>query len=187
MAKFNANGHTFTVGNVKLVDQNGDYKIDANNDRVIIGSTIPKYILGLTNTFDYKGFELSVLLYGRMNYIYDTGGEGEVGRYQQRAINYWTPNNTNSDYQKPIYSAGYGDQYYTALGYKNGSFIKIRNISLGYNIPEKVSSKFGVSKLRVYVQASNPGFVFNNVSWLDPDVKYHASNRGFVTGLSIQF
>ena len=187
MAKFNANGHTFTVGNVKLADQNGDYKIDANNDRVIIGSTIPKYILGLTNTFDYKGFELSVLLYGRMNYIYDTGGEGEVGRYQQRAINYWTPNNTNSDYQKPIYSAGYGDQYYTALGYKNGSFIKIRNISLGYNIPEKVSSKFGVSKLRVYVQASNPGFVFNNVSWLDPDVKYHASNRGFVTGLSIQF
>ena len=187
MAKFNANGHTFTVGNVKPVDQNGDYKIDANNDRVIIGSTIPKYILGLTNTFDYKGIELSVLLYGRMNYIYDTGGEGEVGRYQQRAVNYWTPNNTNSDYQKPIYSAGYGDQYYAALGYKHGSFIKIRNISLGYNIPEKVTSKFGVSKLRVYVQASNPGFVFNNVSWLDPDVKYHASNRGFVTGLSIQF
>jgi len=187
MAKFNANGHTFSVGNVKPVDQNGDYKIDANNDRVIVGSTIPKYIVGLTNTFDYKGFELSVLLYGRMGYIYDTGGEGEVGRYQQRAVNYWTPNNTNSDYQKPIYSAGYGDQYYASLGYKHGSFLKIRNISLGYNFPEHVTSKLGVSKLRIFVQASNPGFIFNQVTWLDPDLKYHASNRGFVTGLSIQF
>ncbi len=187
MAKFNANGHTFTAGNVRPVDQNGDYKIDANNDRVIIGSTIPKYILGITNTFDYKGFELSALLYGRMGYIYSTGGEGLVGRYQQRAVDYYTPNNTNSEYQKPIYSAGYGDQYYASLGYKHGSFLKIRNISLGYNFPERIANKLKVAKLRLYVQASNPGFIFNQVSYLDPDLKYHASNRGFVTGLSVQF
>ena len=187
MAKFNANGHTFTAGNVRPVDQNGDFKIDANNDRKIIGSTIPKYILGITNTFDYKGFELSVLLYGRMGYIYSAGGEGLVGRYQQRAVDYYTPNNTNSEYQKPIYSAGYGDQYYASLGYKHGSFLKIRNISLGYNFPDRLANKLKVAKLRLYVQASNPGFIFNQVSWLDPDLKYHASNRGFVTGLSVQF
>jgi hypothetical protein len=187
MAKFNANGHTFTAGNVKPVDQNGDYKIDANNDRVIVGSTIPKYILGITNTFNYKGFELSALLYGRMGYIYNTGGEGMVGRYQQRAVNYWTPTNTNSDYQKPIYSAGYGDQYYESLGYKHGSFLKIRNISLGYNFPERITNKLKISKLRLYVQASNPGFIFSQVSYVDLDTKYHASNRGFVTGLSVQF
>ncbi len=187
MAKFNANGHTFTAGNVRPVDQNGDYKIDANNDRMIIGSTIPKFIVGLVNTFDYKSFELSIFLYGRMDYIYDTGGEGEVGRYNQREVNYWTPENPNSDYQKPIYSAGYGDQYYQSLGYKNGSFLKIRNISLGYSIPDQVTSKLGISKLRFYVQASNPGFVFNNIPWLDMDVRDHASNRGFVMGLSAQF
>jgi len=187
MAKFNANGHTFSAGNVKPVDQNGDYKIDANNDRVIVGSTIPKYILGITNTFNYKGFELSALLYGRMGYVYNTGGEGMVGRYQQRAVNYWTPTNTNSDYQKPIYSAGYGDQYYESLGYKHGSFLKIRNISLGYNFPERITNKLNISKLRLYVQASNPGFIFSQVSWIDLDTKYHASNRGFVTGISVQF
>jgi len=187
MAKFNANGHTFTAGNVRPKDQNGDYKIDANNDRKIIGSTIPKYILGITNTFNYKGFELSALLYGRMGYIYSTGGEGLVGRYQQRAVNYWTPTNTNSEYQKPIYSAGFGDQYYASLGYKHGSFLKIRNISLGYNFPERITNKLKISKLRVYVQASNPGFIFNQVSWMDMDTRYHASNRGFVTGLSVQF
>jgi len=187
MAKFNANGHTFSAGNVRPVDQNGDYKIDANNDRVIVGSTIPKYILGITNTFNYKGFELSALVYGRMGYIYSTGGEGMVGRYQQRAVNYWTPTNTNSDYQKPIYSAGYGDQYYESLGYKHGSFLKIRNISLGYNFPERIANKLKLSKLRLYVQASNPGFIFSQVSYVDLDTKYHASNRGFVTGLSVQF
>lgn len=187
MAKFNANGHTFTAGNVKPVDQNGDYKIDANNDRVIIGSTIPKYILGMTNTFNYKGFELSAFFYGRMGYNYSAGGEGLVGRYQQRAVNYYTINNTNSEYQKPIYSAGYGDQYYASLGYKKGSFLKIRNISLGYNLPEKITTKLGVSKLRLYVQATNPGFIFNQVPWIDLDLRYHASNRGFVTGLSLQF
>lgn len=187
MAKFNANGHTFSAGNVRPKDLNGDYKIDANNDRKIIGSTIPKYILGITNTFDYKGFELSVMLYGRMGYIYSTGGEGMVGRYQQRAVNYYTPNNTNSDYQKPIYSAGYGDQYYASLGYKHGSFLKVRNISLGYNFPDRIVNKLKVSKLRLYVQATNPGFIFSQVSWIDLDLKYHASNRGFVTGLSVQF
>jgi TonB-linked SusC/RagA family outer membrane protein len=187
MAKFNANGHTFTAGNVRPADQNGDYKIDANNDRVIIGNTIPKFIVGLTNTFDYKGFELSVFLYGRMGYTYNAGGEGLVGRYQQREVNYWTPNNTNSDYQKPIYSAGNGDQYFQSLGYEKGSFLKIRNISLGYNLPGQVTGKLGVSKLRLFVQASNPGFVFSNVPWVDLDVNYHASNRGFVMGLNVQF
>lgn len=187
MAKFNANGHTFTAGNVRPVDQNGDYKIDANNDRVIIGSEIPKYILGLTNTFSYKNLELSVFLYGRMGYTYNAGGEGLVGRYQQRKVDYWTDIDPNSDYQKPIYSAGFGDQYFRSLGFENGSFLKIRNISLGYNLPDKYAAKLGLSKCRLYVQAVNPGFVFNNVPWIDLDVRYHASNRGFVTGLNVQF
>lgn len=187
MAKFNANGHTFSAGNVRPVDQNGDYKIDANNDRVIIGDEIPKYILGMTNTFSYKGIELSMFFYGRMGYTYNAGNEGLVGRYQQRKIDYWTPNNTNAERQKPIYSEGYGDIYSGSLGYKNGSFLKIRNISLGYNLPSSVASKIGASKLRIYVQAVNPGFIFNKVPWIDLDVRYHASNRGFVTGLNVQF
>ena len=187
MAKFNDNGHTFTAGNVRPVDQNGDYKIDANNDRVIIGDEIPKYILGITNTFNYKGIELSVFLYGRMKYTYNTGGEGQNGRYNQRKIDYWTPNNTSSDYQKPIYSEGNGDIYFRSLGYKDGSFLKIRNISLSYNLPGKIASKLTLSKLRIYVQAQNPGFVYTNVPWIDLDVRYHASNRGFVLGLNAQF
>ncbi|WP_228852951.1 SusC/RagA family TonB-linked outer membrane protein [Aegicerativicinus sediminis] len=187
MALFNANGHTFTAGNARPVDQNGDYIIDANNDRVIIGSEIPKYILGLTNNFSYKNIELSIFVYGRMGYKYNAGGEGLVGRYNQRRVDYYTAADTNSDYQKPIYSAGFGDQYFATLGYENGSFLKIRNITLAYNFSEKLTNSLGMSRFRVYVQALNPGFVFNKVPWIDLDVRYHASNRGFVTGLNVQF
>jgi TonB-linked SusC/RagA family outer membrane protein len=187
MDKFNANGHTFTAGNARPVDQNGDYKIDNNNDRVIIGSEIPKFIVGLTNTFTYKDFELSIFMYGRLGYTYNTGGEGLVGRYNSRAVNYYTEINQNSDYQKPIYSAGYGDEYYRTLGYKSGSFVKIRNISLGYNLPENITSTLGLSKLRFYGQATNPGMLFSKVDWIDLDVRSSASNKGFVFGMNAEF
>lgn len=189
MAKFNAaaGSNIFSFGNARPVDQNGDYKIDANNDRVIIGSKDPKYIVGLTNTFSYKNLELSVFVYGRMGYLYDTGGENEGAKGSQRAINYYTDNNTNAEYQKPIYSAGTGDSYYPILGYRNGSFLKIRNISLGYNFPEDLTQKIGLSKMRLYLQATNPGMIFSKVKWTDLDTQTTASNRGFTMGLNVQF
>ena len=131
MAKFNAKGHSFQAGMVRPVDQNGDYKIDPNDDRVVIGHTRPRWTFGMTNTFSYKNFDLSVMLYGRFDYMVDTGGEWQGGRYTQRKINYYNENNKNAEYQKPIHDDGGGDPYYQILGYKNGSFLKVRNISLG--------------------------------------------------------
>ncbi len=187
MAKFNANGQAFTIGSVRPVDQNGDYKIDATNDRRVLGSTIPRFIVGMTNTFDYKGFSLSVMLYGRLKYLYNTGGEALTGRSNQRVVSYYTPNNTNADYQHPYYTAAAGDPYYTALGYKDGSFIKIRNVSLGYNLPDKFSQSLGLSHARVYFQAQNLGMVYNNINWIDMDLQSSAWNRGFTMGINVDF
>jgi hypothetical protein len=187
MAKFNANGQAFTIGSVRPVDQNGDYKIDATNDRRVLGSTIPRFIVGMTNTFDYKGFSLSVMLYGRLKYLYNTGGEALTGRSNQRVVSYYTPNNTNADYQHPYYTAAAGDPYYNALGYKDGSFIKIRNISLGYNLPDKFSQSLGLSHARVYFQAQNLGMVYNNINWIDMDLQSSAWNRGFTMGINVDF
>jgi len=188
MAKFNANGANFTAGNARPVDQNGDYKIDANNDRVIIGSTEPKFIAGLTNTFNYKNFELSIFVYGRFGYMFNTGGENLDGKKSQRELIYYTDANKNTyNYQKPIYSAASGDPYYTTLGYIDGSFLKIRNISLGYNFSDALAEKMGVSKLRMYVQAANPGMLFSKAKWMDFDTQTTYSNRGFTVGLNVQF
>jgi TonB-linked SusC/RagA family outer membrane protein len=183
--KFNANGHSFSQGFSRPVDQNGDYKIDANNDRVIIGSTIPKYILGLTNTFNYKNLDLSIFLYGRLGYTYNTGGEGLTGRFNARAVDYYTEINTDAEYQKPFYTAGTGDAFSQTLGYRSGSFVKIRNISLGYRLTDKMSKKIGLTGARFYAQALNPGMLFSKISWIDMDLVSSAWNRGFTFGLSI--
>ena len=186
MAKFNANGAGFSFGNARPQDQNGDYKIDANNDRVIIGSADPKYIVGLTNTFRYRNVELSVFVYGRMGYLYNTSGENSGAKGSQRSIDYYTDNNTNAEYQKPIYSAGTGDSFFPILGYRDGDFLKIRNISLGYNFTNEMAEKAGVSKLRLYFQVMNPGMIYNKVKWMDFDTQSTASNRGFTLGLNVE-
>lgn len=187
IARFNENGHSFSPGLSRPVDQNGDYRIDANNDRVVIGNTMPKYIVGLTNSFEYGNLELSIFMYGRFGYTYNSGGEAQTGRFNQRSIDYYTEVDTDSEYQKPIYTAGTGDPYAATLGYRSGSFIKIRNISLGYNFSEDFAKSLGISNLRLYVQAQNPAMLYTKVDWIDLDVGSAAWNRGFTSGLNIQF
>ena len=190
MAKFNAKGHSFQAGMARPVDQNGDYKIDPNEDRVVIGHTRPRWTFGMTNTFSYKNFDLSVMLYGRFDYMVDTGGEWQGGRYTQRKINYYNENNKNAEYQKPIHDDGGGDPYYQILGYKNGSFLKVRNISLGYTFPQTLVKKWNLSNLKVYVQAKNPGRIFSNIDFLELDASQNLTstwNRGFTIGLNVGF
>ncbi|WP_262250056.1 SusC/RagA family TonB-linked outer membrane protein [Parapedobacter soli] len=182
--RFNDNGATFSPGLVRPEDVNGDDKIDANNDRMIIGNTRPRWVVGMTNRFNYKGVELSVFLYSRLKYLYDTGGESQTGRGTQRRIDYYTENNTDAEYQKPIYTEGTGDPFHQALGYRNGSFIKIRNISLGYNMSNNLLEKSGISTLKIYVQATNPGMLFSEIDWVDLDVRSATFNRGFTIGLN---
>jgi TonB-dependent starch-binding outer membrane protein SusC len=187
--QFNANGNAFTPGSVKIEDVNGDNKIDPNNDRQIIGWTKPRWIVGMTNTISYKGFELSIFLYGRLHYMYDDGGESETARYVTRQIDYYTENNTNAYYQKPIFNAGgaAGDSYFGSLGYQNASFIKIRNISLGYNFTNTLLAGKGISNLKAYVQMSNPGMLFSKIKHLDMDVVSPTWNRGITVGLNASF
>ena len=119
--------------------------------------------------------------------MYNTGGEAFTGSSKQIVVSYYTPNNTNADYQHPYYTAAAGDPYYNALGYKDGSFIKIRNISLGYNLPDKFSQSLGLSHARVYFQAQNLGMVYNNINWVDMDLQSSAWNRGFTMGINVDF
>jgi TonB-linked SusC/RagA family outer membrane protein len=186
MEKFNANGHNFEAGKVRPVDINSDYKIDAE-DRVILGNTSPRWTLGMTNTFNISNFELSFMVYGRFGYMIDTEGEGQIGRYNQRSIDYWTPENTDSEWQKPIYNEAGGDAYSGLLGYRDASFMKLRNISLGYKVPASFASRYNIKNLKVYVQAKNIGTLYSTVDWLDLDLGGSTFNRGFVFGVNIGF
>ena len=190
MAKFNEKGHKFEAGMVRPVDQNNDHLIDPNDDRVVIGHTRPRWTFGMTNAFSYKNFDFSFMLYGRFDYLVDTGGEWQGGRYTQRKIDYYNENNKNAEYQKPIWNGAAGDPYYNILGYKNGSFLKIRNISLGYSFPKSLMKKWGISNMKVYVQAKNPGRIFSNIDFLELDASQAGTtawNRGYTIGLNIGF
>ncbi len=188
MAKFNENGAKFTAGSVKPVDQNGDYKIDAD-DRVIIGNRNPRVTAGWTNTFSWKGLELALELQGRFGYTISTGGEGQLGMYQQREIDYWRPDNTGAEWQKPVYSQAGGDAYAGLLGFKDASFIKVRNLSLGYNFNKNTLSKLGIglSNAKIYIQGKNLGMLYSSVDFMDLDTGATYYNRGFTVGLQVDF
>jgi hypothetical protein len=181
--------NTFSAGNVKVADLNGDNKIDPNNDRQIIGWTRPRWVVGMTNSITYKGFDFSIFLYGRLNDLYNTGGEGQTARGVTRQIDYYTENNQNASFQKPIFNAGGAaqDPYSPALGYLNASFIKIRNISLGYTVSSQALGKSGLSNLKGYVQVANPGMLFSKIDYLDMDVVSPTYNRGVTIGINASF
>jgi TonB-linked SusC/RagA family outer membrane protein len=186
MAKFNANGSQFAPGKIRVKDQNGDYRIDGNYDRVIIGNTRPRWTVGLTNTFSYKGIELSAFLTGRLNY--DAGvGEALTGMYgDQRVLDYWTPDNTGAEYQRPFMSEAGGDTY-AGTYYKDDSWIKIRNISLGYQLPNSLLSKVKINSMRVYAQVQNAGMLWSRNNFRDSEYGTLYYNRGFVLGVNVGF
>lgn len=188
MAKFNANGHKFEPGMVRPVDQDGNYKI-GDEDRVILGNKNPNWTLGWSNTFSWKGIELSLELYGRFGYMVSTEGQALSGAANQYEVDYWTPDHTNSEWQKPIYnsSRSSGDPYCGLLGYKKASFLKVRNLSLGYNFPKSICNKIGFSSLKVYVQGRNLGNIYSSVDFWDLDLGTSYYNRGFTVGLNIGF
>ena len=188
MQAFNANGNAFTPGSIRIQDVNGDNKIDPNNDRQIIGWTRPRWILGMTNTVTYKEWELSCFIYSKLHYMYAYGGEVEAGRYFNRQINYYTENNQNAQFQKPIYNAGgaAGDSYYASLGYLKASFIKVRNVSLAYNFNKSVTRNWATN-LRAYFQVQNPGMLYSQIKFLDMDVVGPTWNRGFTFGINASF
>jgi len=155
------NGVTFKPGDIKVEDQNGDGKIDINDDRRVVGHQQPDWYGGLQNTFNYKGFDLNIFLMAR----YGQTVKGEfIGRYNPSGeangpgnFNYWTINNPSNDFPRP----GRGSltnlypNTYTSLLYIDGSFFKIKNVSLGYTLPKSMTEKFKISTLRFYATASN--------------------------------
>ncbi len=187
MADYNAKGRNFQAGMTRPVDQDKDDKIDPNDDRVIIGHRDPRWTVGFNTNLRYKGWDLGIQLYGRMDYTYETGGVWVGGRYNVRSYDYYNENNKNAEYQKPIFDEGGIDAFYNILGYKNGSYLKIRNISLGYTFPSQWVKGIGISNLKVYAQCKNPGYIFSKIDFIDMDTYSNTYNSGFIFGLNVTF
>ena len=175
---------------VRMEDMNGDYKLDPNDDRVLIGNKNPNWTMGWSNTFTYKGIELGCQIIGRLGYTFSTGGEALSATANQREVDYWTPENTGASYQKPILSMaadGSGDSYSKYIGFQKASFLKMRNISLGYNVPKNICKRFSLQNLKIYAQCVNPFSIYDSVEGFDLDTGKTYFNRSFSFGLEIGF
>ena len=187
MEKFNANGHNFSPGMVKPVDQNGDYKIESNYDRVILGNTRPLWNLGLNNTFRYKNLELAVFIYGAFKYFAQTG-QYQGGREPVIWMNYYNENNkVGAEYQRPYFNTAGGDSFSGIALQRDASFLKVRQISLGYILPRNFVQKLGLSNIKITAQLKNPFSIYQGTSWMDSDLGSGTYNKGCVFGVNVSF
>ena len=187
MAKFNENGHNFAPGMVRPVDQNGDYKIENNYDRVILGTNRPLWNLGMTNTFRYKNLELAIFMYGAFKYFAQTG-QYQGGREPVIWMNYYNENNkVGVEYQRPYFNTAGGDSFSGIALQRDASFLKVRQISIGYVLPRNFVQKLGLSNIKVTAQLKNPFSIYQGTSWMDSDQGSGTFNKGCVLGVNIGF
>ena len=180
-------------GEVKVVDQNGDNQIDANNDRVILGSPRPKWSGSFNSDLSVGNFDFNFQVFARwgqmMNYefydVYDPSGNEN-----SHAHDYWTPENPSNSYPRPNAGRTQGSTiYYSSLLYEDASFVKLRGVTIGYNLPTAALERLGIGRLRVYVTGKNM-LVLSNVDNYDPERGGAMSNpipRLLVGGINLEF
>ncbi len=165
-------------GDIKVKDQNGDKKIDAVNDRVVLGGVNrPKWYGGLDNKVSYKGFDFGIYIFARLGQMINPSFLSRYDRQSNlsnsgKIINYWTPENPSNDYPRPNANiSGSSTLYFSTLGYVDGSYVRLRNLSLGYTFPNLKTK--AISSLRVYVKGTNL------VTWTRSDkLKEYDPERG---------
>ena len=157
------------VGDLRFVDVNHDGVINGN-DRTYIGSPIPKFIFGFNIDLEYKGFDLSVNIQGQTgNKILNAKDAVRPDPYnfETSVMSAWYAPGTS--YTEP--RASYGGYNYTPSDrfIQDGSFVRIRNLILGYTLPQKLSSKICMQKLRFYLKVDNL-YTFTKFTGYSPEI-----------------
>ncbi len=176
-------------GDIRLLDANGDGRI-SSDDRVILGSPDPSWTLGMTQRIQYGVFDLSTLVYTARGVLVNSGAYGASlnplrARYNSREVNFWTPENPSNEYPRPQYENR--GSFQNALNYRDGSYVRVRNITLGYRVPEGTLSRFPLNGARIHFSAQNP-FTFTSFEGYDPEGATGANMpnyRTFLVGVDV--
>lgn len=155
------------------IDKNGEITSD---DRTKIGDPNPDFTIGLTNTFSYKSFDFSVFLHGvygndvfNGTRIYLESGSGEDNQ-TTTMLRRWKKPGDITDVPRV------GDTYKSSRFIENGSFMRIKNVTLGYNLPKSIAQIIYLKSMRVYLSGQNL-FTFTSYSGMDPEVNYYSSDN----------
>ncbi|THU40059.1 TonB-dependent receptor [Niastella caeni] len=196
--------HTW-LGDVRFKDVMADKVIDAK-DITFIGSPLPKFTYGLTNSFTYKDFDLSVFVQGSQgakifNFLRWQTEKMDNAFYNQMVtvLDRYTATNTNG--KLPRFTNTNTNNVYISDRYvEDGSYVRIQNISLGYRLPKQLIEKAKINSARVYVTVQNLktfsdysgydpeiGAFNNNIRLMNVDMGHYPNPRSFTIGASLEF
>lgn len=193
------------LGDIRYKDLNGDGVID-DEDVQAIGDPNPKFTLGFTNTVNYKGFDLSIFLYASygadiFNYSkrQTEGLRNQFNNQLTSVLDRYTPQNTDATI--PRYNEWHENNIRISDRYvEDGSYLRIQNVSLGYNLPKALTNKIEAANVRVYVSAQNLktftkysgydpelGAINNKATFMNIDNGRYPVPRTFTIGANIEF
>lgn len=173
---------------VFLLDRFGNKPVTNNfgaANRIVLGDPNPDFIGGLTNQFSYKGFDLNILLqYQYGNDIHNAAGNFMSASFDffdnqtTDQLDFWTPDNPNTDVPEARFISGNGTQL-SSRWLEDGSFIRLKTVTLAYSLPRSILSQVGMNSLRVYATGQNL-ITWTSYSGWDPEVNtdFLASNIG---------
>ena len=168
-------GNGVYLGDIQYQDTNHDGVVDTK-DEVALGNPNPDFTYSITNYFSYKDFDLTIFLNGSyggkiLNALkFET--EGLSGLYQNQvaaAANFWTPSNPNSTIPAPRGGLANNNLVMSDRFLESASFLRIQNVRLGYNLPQRWAKYAKLNHLKVYVSGQNL-YVFTKYTGLDPEV-----------------
>lgn len=179
--------YTAVTGDVKIKDLNNNGILDETDKRVY--KKTPKCILGWNNSLSYKNITLSFLLFARlggwMEYAYN--GIAPLNNSNWADLDYWTPHNQGAKTPSP--GLIIDSPYKSAILYEKASYVKIKDITLSYNLPKNILSKAKLSNIRIYGSLKN-FFTFSSIDNYDPerggDFTFPLSKQ-IVFGLNVEF
>jgi TonB-dependent starch-binding outer membrane protein SusC len=169
-------------GDIRFVDINGDGKVDAE-DRTQIGDPFPKFTVGWNLSLDYKNFDFNVFTYASIG--------GDIFRAYERNLNYtnrfastlgrWHGEGTSNTEPRVTFIDSNNNRRASDRYVEDGSFLKIKNIQLGYSLPESFYKKTGLTQVRFYAQVKN-AFTFTKYSGYDPEISSGVLDTGIDRG-----
>lgn len=164
-----------TTGDLVYDDINHDGVINSD-DWTKIGDPNPDFTYGMTNTFSWKNFDLSIFLQGvsgndvfNGSFLYLESGSGEDNQTKEM-VNRWQAPGDITDQPRV------GDMYKSSRFIENGSYMRIKNITFGYNFPKEMMSKLRMKSARVYMTGENL-YTFTTYEGMDPEVNYYGNDN----------
>lgn len=173
------------AGDRKYKDINGDAVINAN-DRTILGSAQPKFTWGFNNTFSFKNIDLSIFFQGsegnkmaNLNNLDLLNFTGQNNVLAEAALNRWTPENPGNEYPRALSNGSLDVGVFSSNIVEDASYIRLKNVTLGYRMPINILKKAGIQSLRIYAGATNL-WTLTDYTGYDPEANTYGQSTTLI-------